>query len=507
MYAASARRGAAALPGFMRTRVPVFFLLFAWFAATAWMRPLAVPDEGRYVSVAWEMLAARDWVVPTLDGMPFFHKPPLFYWLADAGMALFGATAFAARLSSLLAATVLAWLMYLFTRRHANEGQARTTALVLATMPYFYFGAQYANMDMLVASCIGCCVLLSGDAAIRIAQGRDARFVLWAAYAAAGLGVLAKGLIGCVLPAGILLAWLAATGQLKLLRRLVSIGGLAIFAVIVLPWILAVQARDPGFFRFFFIEQQFERFAGSGFNNPQPVWFYLPLLAALTLPWSAWVVRAGQRWREARGERGPQVRMLMACWLGVVFVFFSIPQSKLVGYMLPAVAPLAWLLGDAIATARPGSFARRNLRAIAGAAATVMVVTVVSFAIRAPNSARPLAQALVAHRAAGEPVIFVDTYPYDFVFYARLRPPVPIVKDWSDPRLAQTDAWPREFLDGARFAGAAAGRSLVARVPGDWAAGGAARAWFVTGVGATPPAATAQQVASTSQLVLWRVNR
>lgn len=488
----------------MRTRAPVFILLFAWFAATAWVRPLALPDEGRYVSVAWEMLAAKEWVVPTLDGLPFFHKPPLFYWLAHAGMAAFGATAFAARLAPLLAATALAGLMFLFTRRHANEAQARTTVLVLATMPYYYFGAQFANMDMLVAACIGCCVLLGGDAAIRIAQGRDARLALYGAYAAAGLGVLSKGLIGCVLPAGIIVAWLLATGHLKLLRRLLSAGGFALFAAIVLPWMLAVEWRYPGFFHFFFIAQQFDRFAGSGFNNPQPVWFYLPLLAVLTLPWSAAAVRVWQRWREAH-DAAPPVRVLMACWLAVVLVFFSIPQSKLIGYILPAVAPLAWLVGDAIASSAPASFARRNLRAIAGVSATVIVATVVSFAIRAPGSARPLAQAFLAQRGAGEPVIFVDTYPYDFVFYARLRPPVPIVKDWDDPRLATTDTWPREFLDGAGFSRAAAERALVPGVPADCTAPVATRAWYVTGARAAPPAAQAQEVASTSQLVLWRV--
>ena len=490
----------------MRTRVPVFVLVFAWFAATAWLRPLAVPDEGRYVSVAWEMLASRHWFVPTLDGLPFFHKPPLFYWLADAGMALFGANAFAARLAPLLSATALATLMFMFTRRHGNEGQARTTVLVLATMPYYVIGAQYANMDMLVAACIGCCVLLAADAAIRMAEGREARAVLWGSYGVAGLGVLAKGLIGCVLPGGIVIAWLLATGHLKLLRRMVSVPGLVLFAAIVLPWMAIAESRNPGFLHFFFIEQQFQRFAGSGFNNPQPVWFYVPVLAVLTLPWSAMVVRVARRWREARGSV-PSVRTLMACWLGVVLVFFSIPHSKLIGYMLPAVAPLAWLIGDAIASSAPASFVRRNLRAIAGVTATVMVAAVVSFAIRAPNSARPLAEALLEHRAVGEPVIFVDTYPYDFVFYARLRPPIPVVKDWADPRLATTDAWPREFLDGALFGPEAAAHTLVPRVPADWAANGSTRAWIVTGLSATPPVPQAQQVAATSELVLWRLER
>ena len=71
--------------------------LFACFAATAWMRPLMLPDEGRYVGVAWEMLRSGDWLTPTLNGLPFFHKPPLFYWLDIAAMHVFGQNEVAGR--------------------------------------------------------------------------------------------------------------------------------------------------------------------------------------------------------------------------------------------------------------------------------------------------------------------------------------------------------------------------------------------------------------------------
>ena len=80
-------------------------ILFAWLAALAWVRPLSLPDEGRYVGVAWEMLWSGNWLVPTLDTLPYFHKPPLFYWGTAAALAAFGVNEWAARLVSLLAAT------------------------------------------------------------------------------------------------------------------------------------------------------------------------------------------------------------------------------------------------------------------------------------------------------------------------------------------------------------------------------------------------------------------
>ena len=136
------------------TRAVLLLALFAGLAATAWVRPLALPDEGRYVGVALEMLWSGDWLVPTLDTLPYFHKPPLFYWLTAASLATFGVNEWAARLPSLLAATGTAFAVYLFVRRWIGESQARLALLVLATTPFFFGGAQFANLDMLVTVCI-----------------------------------------------------------------------------------------------------------------------------------------------------------------------------------------------------------------------------------------------------------------------------------------------------------------------------------------------------------------
>jgi len=58
-----------------------------WFGCTAWLRPLAIPDEGRYVGVAWEMMSSGNWLVPTLDGMPFFSQAAAFYWITAGAMS------------------------------------------------------------------------------------------------------------------------------------------------------------------------------------------------------------------------------------------------------------------------------------------------------------------------------------------------------------------------------------------------------------------------------------
>ena len=267
------------------TRAWLLPAVFVWLAATAWLRPLALPDEGRYVGVALEMLWSGDWLVPTLDTLPYFHKPPLFYWLTAASLGVFGINEWAARLPSLLAATGTAFAVYLFVRRWAGERQARLALVVLATTPFFFGGAQFANLDMLVAACIACTILCAADAVLAAEGGRPRRSTLAAAYAFAALGILAKGLIGVAIPALVIGAWLVATGRMAMILRLVSLPGLALFAAIAVPWFALMEARHPGFLHYFFVHHHFQRYTAPGFNSRQHVWFYLPVFAGLTMPW------------------------------------------------------------------------------------------------------------------------------------------------------------------------------------------------------------------------------
>ena len=265
--------------------------LFGWLSAAAWLRPLALPDEGRYVGVAWEMLRSGNWLVPTLNTLPYFHKPPLFYWLTAASLAVFGLNEWAARLPSLLAATGAAFALFLFARRWLSERHGELSLLILATTPFFFGGAQFANLDMLVAAFIACTILAAADAVLDVEDGHPWRLSLAAAYAFAALGVLAKGLIGVVIPALVILAWLSYLGRAGMLLRLVWLPGIALFALIVVPWFGLVAARYPDFLHYFFIHHHLERFTRGDFNSQQPFWFSLPVFAALTLPWIVFLPR------------------------------------------------------------------------------------------------------------------------------------------------------------------------------------------------------------------------
>ena len=424
--------------------------VFAWLAATSWMRPLALPDEGRYVGVAWEMARSGDWLVPTLDTLPYFHKPPLFYWVTAGAIWLFGPYAWAARLPTVLAATGAAMALFVFLRRWVNERTGRIAVLVLVTMPFFFGGSQFANMDMLVAFCICLSIFCAADVVLALKHGRPSQpLALGAAYLFAALGLLAKGLIGIVIPAIVIGSWLIAMQQPRLLLKLLSGTALMLFLAIAVPWFWIIQVRYPGFLDYFFVHHHVQRFLTGDFNGHRAFWFYVPVFAAVTLPWSAflpWAVRGS-------GEdlRIRDLQLLLWIWLVSVLIFFSIPQSKLLGYVLPATPALAGLVALAIVN-RAGTYlgSRRNVASNAIAGAVVGLAIVVGYAIHYRHDISRVARKIRTEVEASDHFVAIKHYPFSLSFYLHSMQPITVVDDW-DPALVGRDSWRKELYEAAKF--------------------------------------------------------
>ncbi|MDB5861064.1 MAG: glycosyl transferase [Ramlibacter sp.] len=492
---------------FLRSPWGPLALAILWLTFTAWARTLTLPDEGRYVGVAWGMLASGDWLTPHLNGLPYFHKPPLFYWITATSIAAFGPTEWAARLASLVGAAAGATAIYLFARRWYGEREARMALLALVTQPLFFIGAQFANLDMLVAGCIGATILAFAHASLLQASGRPAGAALAAGYLLAALGVLAKGLIGIVLPGMVLVAWLLLQRRPRAILALLWLPGLALFLAVAGPWFVLMQMRFPEFAHYFIVVQHFSRFAQGGFNNQQPVWFFLVVLAVLALPWSAWLARAAGRGTWADPARGA-LRQLLWIWLAAILLFFSIPQSKLVGYILPATLPLALLAADGLARAGDSLRAARWWCASAVLAVAVCLVAAGAAAMRTQPSSRDLGTALRAGMKSGDRVVFLEGYYFDLPFYGRLRAPAVVVDDWNDPKLTARDNWRKEVADAGHFDAAEARRLLItpAELPERYCDG--ATTWVVGSPKIAqryPLLRGAPVVAVHGESVLWRV--
>lgn len=448
--------------------------LFVWLSCTAWWRPLAVPDEGRYAGVAWEMIRSGDWLTPTLNGLPFFHKPPLFYWITASSLSTFGLTLWAARLASVLGALLGAWCLYALTRRWVGPQLAAWSAIGLVTQPFYFGGAQYANLDMLVAGCIAATIALGAHTVLLREAGQPHRLPLWGTYALAGLGLLAKGLIGLVLPGAVLVLWLLVTGRWRSLLAMLSVPGLLVLGLVAAPWFVAMQRLYPDFFNYFFVYQHFQRFTQTGFNNMHPVWWYVPMIVALTLPWVPAAVVSLLRRRgaqsglaqtsadEASARHQRALRHLMGVWLVVIVGFFSIPASKLPGYVLPALPPLAWLVADVLLRRWPRP-ASRVVPTVAGFAAAICVALMGAVAHFDKQSSRAAVPVIQPWLDQGAPLLYVDEFVYDLPFYLGRKVPVPVISNWDDPDLPRHDNHRKELFDAGEFRPEAAADLLIAK--------------------------------------------
>ena len=323
-----------------RAAAVLLALVLALLAFRLGAVPLVGPDEPRYARVAVEMHRAGEWVTPTLQGEPWLEKPPLFYWLAGAAFSVLGETEAAARVPSVLATLLLVGATAFFGARLYGPAAGLHAGFVAGTsvLPFVYGRA--ASMDVLLAATVTVAIGLAGLHVLGVA---DRRAVVVAA-AAAGLATLAKGPLGLLLPALVLAAHLAVTRDGRPLRGLLSLPAAVAFLAVAAPWYVAILL-DQGrhFVDVFILNHNIERFTTTIHRHPGPVWYYLPVLLAGLFPWSGLSVPALVR-IEPRASR-PDLFVLL--WLVLPLLFFSLAGSKLPGYILPCVPPLAILMGRA----------------------------------------------------------------------------------------------------------------------------------------------------------------
>ena len=302
-------------------------------------------DEPRYAQVAREMFERHDWITPTLGHQPWLEKPVLLYWEEMAAFQFFGVSDWAARLPSAFSAALMIAAIYLFLRRF-RPGSELDGALMTASCAAVVGFARAAATDMPLAANFSIALL----AWYAWYESRERRWLL-AAYGFLGLATLAKGPVACAFFALILFAF-AAVRPKKDWRRIAQTlwwPGIVVYCAVTLPWFVAVQLRNPEFFRVFILEHNLARFGTNLYRHQQPFWYFLPVALIGLLPWVIFAIAAVAEtvrgWR-AEGRRifegEDRLDVFLLLWLVVPILFFSFSQSKLPGYILPALpaAPL-----------------------------------------------------------------------------------------------------------------------------------------------------------------------
>jgi len=304
-------------------------------------------DEPRYAQVAREMLARHDWITPTLGGKPWLEKPPLYYWQAMLAYSIFGVSDWAARLPSAVDATLMVLAVYAFLRRF-RPGAHLDGALMTASAAGVIGFAHAASTDMPLAAAFTIALL-----AWFAWYESQAKSWLAIAYVFLGLGTLAKGPVAPFLAAMIVVIFATAKGEYRLLWRSLWIPGILLACVIVAPWFVAVQLKNPDFFRTFILLHNVERFSTNLYHHRQPFWFYIPVALLGLVPWTVFagaaLVETVRTWWGERREMLQSENVFdafLTIWFIAPIVFFSISQSKLPGYMLPALPAGTLLLAE-----------------------------------------------------------------------------------------------------------------------------------------------------------------
>jgi 4-amino-4-deoxy-L-arabinose transferase-like glycosyltransferase len=341
------------------------------------------PDEPRYAWIARDMAEIGDWVTPRLYGKPWFEKPPLYYWGAAISFKLFGVSEAAARLPSAIAALLATLAMGWLTWRVYSGGTARWVLLLLPTTAGMVGFSHAAATDMPFAGMLTIAMVFAARLIGVVPPPASNSFVSSGPFTAflfgvfLGLAVLAKGPAGIVLAGGAVLFWAAFTKRWRDGLRCLHPVAIAGFCVTALPWYLLCARRNPTFLRVFIIEHNFRRYLTPEFQHIQPFWFYMPILLIGFVPWTLLLLWSGFRGlvgRQQNRQLSPFGVFLIA-WAGFCVLFFSASESKLPGYILPALPPMALLLARSyVRDASRGSKPFLWLQCSVGAAAVLVAV-------------------------------------------------------------------------------------------------------------------------------------
>jgi 4-amino-4-deoxy-L-arabinose transferase-like glycosyltransferase len=315
-------------------------LSLVWLATLAG-RPLFNPDEGRYAEIPREMQSGGDWIIPHLNGLDYIEKPPLQYWATAVTYQMLGVSEFSARLYTALTALATVALIGFLAGRLWGAGAGWRAAAVLCGMFMFVVLGQLMTLDMSLTFWMT--ASLTGFLLAQNAQSGERRWMLFA-WGAAALGVMTKGLVAAAIPAAVLVIYSLWMRDFSPWRKLHLRWGLPLFLVITVPWHWLAAQRLDDFLQFFFIHEHFARFLTPIAEREEPWWFFGWVFLAATVPWTVPTLRVlVSGWRGPRGQFSPTLFL----WIWVVFVclFFSLSDSKLMPYILPAMPALAVLIG------------------------------------------------------------------------------------------------------------------------------------------------------------------
>ena len=313
----------------MRNILFLFFALSVLFFSQLGTRPLANPDEGRYASIGLEMLQTQDWIVPRLNGLVYFEKPPLAYWCCALGQKWFGENLFGARFFNALCSLLTCIALFLFCKRFLSMKVAYWAAIIYGTAGLPWGMSQMLTLDNTLTFFLTITLLLFVSAFLEEDSHKSFKLFLFA-YLFMGLTVLTKGLIGIVLPGLIGLPWLILTKRIKQLRKAHLLLGIFIVLIVTVPWHYLVQQRFSCFSHFYFWHEHFERYLTDVHSRVKPWYFLVNSFLLGLLPWTFFLPRMLKKAFIKCNLVEKQILQFSFLWSMLVILFFATSHSQLI---------------------------------------------------------------------------------------------------------------------------------------------------------------------------------
>ncbi len=401
--------------------------------------PLMDKTEARYAEIGREMVATQNWVTPQLEqGLPFWGKPPLSFWLTAISFQLLGEGEFSARLPSFLLAILMLYFTYLLGKHLINPKYGLMAGCILATTGMFFVNAGSVMTDPALSTAI----TLSMISLIFCLQSpHPSKYWGYLFFIGLALSLLAKGPVGAVLIFIPIVLWLIIYRQWKRLwLSLPWITGLLLTALIAIPWYVLAEMKTPGFLNYFIVGEHFKRFTVSGWEgdlygkgHSQPKGMIWLFAIPVTMPWTIIMVGALMYLKKAKVKFKAifenEIWILILLWLLSPLILFTIASNILMTYLIPALPAFALITARLILLlekqqskplswpAKPNTFLITSL--LAPLALIIAAITIL------PSVGRQSSQVDIVNKYkelrpdVASQLVYVDHMPYSADFYAQ----------------------------------------------------------------------------------------
>ena len=438
-----------------------FLMLLCMMAGAGWY-PLLSPDEAKHAGIVHDMWAARQYLIPRINGLPTLDGAPLYYWLSLGFLFLFGAQEWTLRLPSAISVALILVVMVRVWHVGLPPRSLWVWVLLLVSQPALMLAGRFAAPDMLnvflLAAALGCFL----RAACCVEMGNwSGPWTMSAWFATALLG-LGAGPLAVFLPMIVVGLWLMLRRRFDILASLCWWPGVPAVVLLLLPWQLSAEAQYPGI-----IAATLQKQLRSLIEHGSHGWTTLghsacwPLMLAGILP----LVVCLYRYRDPvrRQVLRTPVAGLMAVWLAVLIPLHPLMTMTVAGHAMVLVIPLLYF-GVLAMVPGDGGPTWEDARAWL---AYVMLVAVVAgvglhFFAQRLSKVFPVTQVISKYYSpTTDKVIMLDRYEYEFNFYMRSPKLVYVAADWSLENAGRAPSWKKALLESAGFAPETAKRLLL----------------------------------------------